>query len=92
MEVVTDNAQAVVALRYPLERVPDEWEIPEVPVPESVSHEALVTYLRALLAAWTARNNHEVAIARNLAVHWPDRPRSAHQFGRRSASSRAADR
>ena len=30
VEVVTDNVQAVFALRYPLDRVPDEWEIPEV--------------------------------------------------------------
>lgn len=76
VEVVTDNVQAEFALRYPLERVPDEWEIPEVPVPESVSHASLVTYLEALLAAWAAARGHEVAIARNLAVRWVQaRPR-----------------
>jgi hypothetical protein len=76
MEVVTDNVQAVFALRYPLERVPDEWEIPEVPVPESVAHDQLVSYLVALLSAWAERAGRQALVARNLAVRWvKERPR-----------------
>ena len=76
MEVVTDNVQAVFALRYPLDRVPDEWEIPEVPVPESVAHRQLVEYLSALLAAWSVGCGREVVVASNLAVRWvQERPR-----------------
>jgi len=70
LEVVTEQFQAVVALRYPLERVPDEWEIPEVPVPESVPHDVLVEYLKALLVAWAAHADSSILVARNLAVRW----------------------
>ena len=68
VEVVTDNVQAVIALRYLLERAPDEWEIPEVPVPESVAHDKLVAYLVAVLSAWAEREGRKLLVARNLAV------------------------
>ena len=77
MEDATNQVvKAWVALRYPLERIPDEWELPEVPVPESVPHDRLVEYLKALLVAWAERSGHSVLVARNLAVRWvEERPR-----------------
>ena len=76
VEAVTDTVQTVVALRYPLDRIPDEWEIPEVPVPESVAHYQLVSYLHALLSAWAQREGRNLLVASNLAVRWvEDRPR-----------------
>ena len=70
VEVVTQEPQALVALRYPLTRIPDEWEIPEVPVPEAVAHDQLVAYLVALLTAWAGRTGQDILVARNLAVRW----------------------
>ena len=76
VEAVTQEPQALVALRYPLTRIPDEWEIPEVSVPESVAHDQLLGHLVALLTAWARRTGQDVLVARNLAVRWiKSRPR-----------------
>lgn len=47
-----------------------EWAIPEVPVPESDTHDAAIERLRALLAAWVERSGRDIKMARNLGIRW----------------------
>jgi len=59
-----------VTLRYEVERVRDDWTLPEEPVPESRPHDLVVELLRDLLVAWVARVGRPAQVGRNLAVRW----------------------
>jgi len=59
-----------VVLRYEIRSEPDEWTLPEEPVPESRLHDLVIDHLKALLSAWAARAGREVMVARNLAIRW----------------------
>ena len=61
---------ARVRLDYVVQVDLDAWELPEVPVPESVLHHLVVQYIEALLTAWAARSRQDALIAHNLAVRW----------------------
>lgn len=63
-------APPVVQLRYEVHAAPEAWVLPEVPVPESHSHDVTLDYLKALLQAWLARAGRSGIVARNLAVRW----------------------
>jgi Uma2 family endonuclease len=47
--------------------------LPEVPVPESFAHRAIVELLTALLRAWVARTGRSAPVAENLAFRWDER-------------------
>jgi Uma2 family endonuclease len=66
--VATEEAH--VAVQYSLPSSLPEWELPEVPVPESPEHDEMADRLRALLLAWLARAGKPGAIRRNLAIRW----------------------
>jgi len=59
-----------VAVQYSLPESLPEWELPEVPVPESPEHDEMADRLRALLVAWLARSGRPGAVRRNLAIRW----------------------
>lgn len=59
-----------LAVRYPVPRWSAAWAVPEVPVPESDTHDAAIEWLRALLLAWVARTGRDIKVARNLAIRW----------------------
>ena len=59
-----------VAVQYSLPDSLPEWELPEVPVPESPEHDEVADHLRALLVAWLARTRQTGAVRRNLAIRW----------------------
>jgi Uma2 family endonuclease len=65
---VTDPPR--VAVQYSLPRSLPEWELPEVPVPESPEHDELADRLRSVLVAWLARTGLPGAVRRNLAIRW----------------------
>jgi Uma2 family endonuclease len=65
---VADNSH--VAVQYSLPDSLPEWELPEVPVPESPEHDEVADHLRALLVAWLARAGRPGAVRRNLAIRW----------------------
>jgi Uma2 family endonuclease len=46
------------------------WAVPEVPVPESDTHDLAIEYLRSLLLAWAERTARDVKVARNLGIRW----------------------
>lgn len=58
------------ALIYHVPRWDPAWAVPEVPVPESDTHDAAIEWLRALLLAWVARTARDIKVARNLGVRW----------------------
>jgi Uma2 family endonuclease len=62
--------QLEVALRYGVRRWSPDWAVPEVPVPESDTHDVAIDYLKALLLAWAARSGRAVKVARNLGIRW----------------------
>jgi Uma2 family endonuclease len=62
--------QPEVAVRYGVRRWNPAWAIPEVPVPESDTHDVAIDYLKALLLAWVARTGRDVKVARNLGIRW----------------------
>lgn len=68
--VMVEIAPAIVQLRYEVRATPEAWVLPEVPVPESHSHDVTLDYLKALLQAWLARTARSGLVARNLAVRW----------------------
>jgi Uma2 family endonuclease len=47
------------------------WELSEETMPESVVHDQAVELLKALLAAWAAREGRAF-VARNLAIRWDE--------------------
>ena len=65
-----------LAILPPVRRWAPEWVIPEVPVPESDTHDLAIVWLRELLAAWVARTGRDIKVARNLGIRWVrDEPR-----------------
>jgi Uma2 family endonuclease len=54
----------------PVRRWSPAWAIPEVPVPESDTHDLAIEWLRALLVAWVARTGRDIKVARNLGIRW----------------------
>lgn len=62
--------QLEVSVRYGVRRWNPAWAVPEVPVPESDTHDIAIDYLKALLLAWVARTGRDVKVARNLGVRW----------------------
>jgi len=67
-DVVTDSSR--VAVQYSLPRSLPEWELPEVPVPESPEHDEIADRLKHLLLAWLARSGRGGTVRRNLAIRW----------------------
>jgi Uma2 family endonuclease len=58
------------AVVYPVPRWSAAWAVPEVPVPESDTHDAALEWLRALLLSWVERTGRDVKVARNLGIRW----------------------
>lgn len=59
-----------VAVQYAVPVSLPEWELPEVPVPESPEHDELADRLRSVLVAWIERGGLPGAVRRNLAIRW----------------------
>jgi Uma2 family endonuclease len=59
-----------ITLRYEIAAAPDDWVLPEEPVPESQPHDLTLDLLKALLAHWIARTQLDAQVARNLAYRW----------------------
>ncbi len=59
-----------VAVQYSLPQSLPEWELPEVPVPESPEHDEIADRLKYLLLAWLARSGRGGTVRRNLAIRW----------------------
>lgn len=59
-----------VAVQYSLPTSLPEWELPEVPVPESPDHDEFVDRLKSILLAWLGRCQLPGTISRNLAIRW----------------------
>lgn len=59
-----------VRIAYEVPRYRPDWTLPEVPVPESQTHDQSLDLLKALLLAWVARTGQSALVARNLAVRW----------------------
>jgi Uma2 family endonuclease len=68
-DLVDPTPNARVILRDVPRWLP-EWAIPEVPVPESDTHDAAIEWLRALLVAWVERTGRNIKVARNLGIRW----------------------
>jgi Uma2 family endonuclease len=66
------SESSVVAVQYSLPNSLPEWELPEVPVPESPEHDEIADRLRSILVAWLARSGGPGAIRRNLAIRWDE--------------------
>lgn len=65
------------AVVYTVPRWSPTWAVPEVPVPESDTHDAAIEWLRALLLAWVERSSRDIKVARNLGIRWvPEEPRA----------------
>ena len=60
----------IVTLRYGVQPLRDDWELPEEPVPESLLHSQAVDLIKALLLHWVARTRLDAQVASNLAVRW----------------------
>jgi Uma2 family endonuclease len=61
-----------VAVQYSLPLSLPEWELPDVPVPESPEHDEIADRLKHLLLAWLARSGRGGTIRRNLAIRWDE--------------------
>lgn len=61
-----------VAVQYSLPASLREWELPEVPVPESPVHDEIASRLRSVLVAWQIRSGQQGAVRRNLAIRWDE--------------------
>lgn len=59
-----------ITLRYEIAATPDDWALPEEPVPESQPHDLTLDLLKAILAHWIARTKLDAQVARNLAYRW----------------------
>ncbi|HEU5076227.1 MAG TPA: Uma2 family endonuclease [Polyangiaceae bacterium] len=59
-------------MQYSLPRSLPEWELPEVPVPESPVHDEIADRLRGVLVAWNDRTSQVGAVRRNLAIRWDE--------------------
>jgi Uma2 family endonuclease len=73
---MTQYEEPELAVRYRVPRWSPAWAIPEVPVPESDTHDIAIEYLRSLFLAWVARIGKNIKVARNLGIRWvPEEPR-----------------
>ena len=61
-----------MAVQYALPNSLPEWELPEVPVPESPEHDEVADRLRSVLVSWLARSGQPGALRRNLAIRWDE--------------------
>lgn len=61
-----------VAVQYSLPTSLPEWELPEVPVPESPEHDEFTDHLKSVLLAWL-QGHGTGTISRNLAIRWDQR-------------------
>lgn len=68
--MTTDRSD--VAVQYSLPASLPEWELPEVPVPESPVHDEIADHLKSLLVAWRSRAEATGAVRRNLAIRWDE--------------------
>src|SRR5215471_1025826 len=68
---VTETSQ--VAVQYSLPTSLPEWELPEVPVPESPEHDEIADRLKHVLLAWLVRSGRGGTVRRNLAIRWDER-------------------
>ena len=59
-----------ITLRYQIAASPDDWALPEEPVPESQPHDLTLELLKAILAHWIVRTKLDAQVARNLAYRW----------------------
>jgi Uma2 family endonuclease len=59
-----------VAVQYSLPVSLPEWELPEVPVPESPDHDRFAEHLTAILRAGLSREGRPGVVHRNLAIRW----------------------
>lgn len=59
-----------ITLRYQIAVSPDDWALPEEPVPESQPHDLTLDLLKGILAHWIARTRLDAQVARNLAYRW----------------------
>jgi Uma2 family endonuclease len=66
------SASPRVRIVYDAPRSRPDWTLPEVPVPESQTHDQSLDLLKALLLAWIARTGASALVARNLAVRWDE--------------------
>jgi hypothetical protein len=64
------NPTAHIQLRYAVRPADDAWDLPEGPVPESISHTVTLAHLCDALSFWAARAGRPLFVARNLAVRW----------------------
>lgn len=62
---------ATTSIRYAVGPARPGWELTEETMPESVLHDEVVAFLKALLVAWASRSGR-VQVARNLAVRWDE--------------------
>ena len=60
---------ATTSIRYAVSSPRAGWELTEETMPESVLHDEIVAFLKALLMAWASRSGG-MQVARNLAVRW----------------------
>jgi hypothetical protein len=61
---------AHIELRYAVPPANEAWDLPEGPVPESISHTITLQHLQSVLALWASRAGRPLFVARNLAVRW----------------------
>jgi Uma2 family endonuclease len=59
-----------VAVQYSLPASLPEWELPEVPVPESPDHDIVAEHLTGALRAGLRRLGKQGVVHRNLAIRW----------------------
>lgn len=59
-------------MQYSLPAFLPEWELPEVPVPESPVHDEIADRLRNVLVAWQTQVHPAGAVRRNLAIRWDE--------------------
>jgi Uma2 family endonuclease len=69
-EAHAKSEQIEVAVRYGVPRWSPGWAVPEVPVPETDTHDAAIDYLKALLLAWVTRTGRDAKVARNMGLRW----------------------
>jgi hypothetical protein len=64
------DSDAHITVTYGCPRWLPEWAVPEVPVPESDTHDLGIEDLRSTLLAWIGRTGRNVKIARDLGIRW----------------------
>jgi Uma2 family endonuclease len=67
---MTQYEELQLAVSYSVPRWLPAWAVPEVPVPETDTHDTAIEYLRSLLLAWVARIGRNIKVARNLGIRW----------------------